>query len=302
MPILERIRKYFTPQILDITVNKVPFILPSTTNDAIALRLDEQLFTLVQIDTIRDNSLVTSEQIHWEMNSKLPQPIEHYVTAVTMYHEDEQTLQALGAAVEKELLEKILAFCHEQRQQIKEITSPDKQFVFYTARPTPYHLPVLLKKINITLGYGCLILAVVCGSILGWHMATAAKRQQQTQQTENELQALERTYARHQAVSAYKQKQTVHKQTVQHILRFLQQLRSTPDTVVLDEVIFGMDKNITVRGRAAREQDRERFGKILQKYSRKTMLLSSTRIGSTTSFEYVIPTAKQARSKPNADN
>ena len=98
---VETVKQYLTPIIIDVPVAQIPLNFPAETGDALVLRIDEVLFSLIQIDTARDMQLPLEEQLRWEINAKLSQPIEQYHIATTIYHQDEQTIQALGAAIEK---------------------------------------------------------------------------------------------------------------------------------------------------------------------------------------------------------
>ena len=137
----------------------------------------------------------------------------------------------------------------------------------------------------------------MCSCILGWNTVTSTSRQQNSQQIAAQAQQLEQQYATYQAYAAQEQQRQYNRQQINSILRFLQQLKSTPESIILDELFFAPDKTISLKGTAGKDQDLERFGKILQKYSRKTSLLSSSKNTGGTVFEYIIPPATKPTTK-----
>lgn len=101
-----QIQQYFAPLIIETSF---PLEKPQQEYDAINIHLEKPDYTVLQIDTTSNTEISLDEQLLWEINAKLPQPIENYATATTIYHHDERSLQALGAALEKNKLQEILA-------------------------------------------------------------------------------------------------------------------------------------------------------------------------------------------------
>lgn len=282
------IRAYFTPCIPEQQF-KTPLSIPDSEHDALALRLPEEFYLQIQVDSTRDAQLTVEEQLHWETNAKLPEPIENYCLATTIYNQEQDNIQALVAALAKTELQKILGHCQEQALLITEITSLDKQFCFYKKNISCFYFPVLLKKINQALLLLSLLLTLACSGILLWQGLTSASRQKHSQSIDTTLAGLEKDYAAQQAAEAQQQRLERNTQQLNKLIAFLEQLRLTPESIILEEVAFSPDKTIALRGSTKNPADIERFGKLLQKTSRKTTLVSSIKNNEQISFEYLLP-------------
>lgn len=142
-------------------------------------------------------------------------------------------------------------------------------------------------------------MTILCSGLLFWLNLDQETRKTSSLALETQLKQLEKQQAQQQAAAAYKQQLARNQQQIQSIIKFLEQLKLTPESIILEEVFFNPEGTITIKGLTTSSADLERFAKILQKISRKTILISSVKNNGQNSFEYLVPAlSAKARKKP----
>ncbi len=116
--------------------------------DTLTLKLGAALVNIFQFQIVPDKQIDKAEQIRWQINAVLDQPLENYFLDYQVFKETETEILGLACVIEKEKLNKIMANLREHNPNIQKVCSEDEQFVLYREEICFWQKQNLLQTLN----------------------------------------------------------------------------------------------------------------------------------------------------------